>query len=322
MAHSKSVTNKPTITIRMQPKQIVIVLTLVLLLYVVIPQLGSFKHSFSLISQAHTGWILFGAASYLGSAITSAFVYRLLAPRHLPLGRTTLVLYGSNFANRLLPAGIGALGVGYFYLRKQKCSQSETLAVITLNNILGLLGHGLLLLGVVLFVPATFVQTHVALKLDGQTSLAIGIGVVLLAGYILILRNFRRRIVDIVSATVHQLSGYRKKLAQVAGALIFSIGLTMLHVICLWASAKALNIDISLAQSIIILAAGVALGAAVPSPGGLGGAEAGLVAGLVAFQVPVASSVAIAILYRLATYWLGFVVGAGAFFVAEKKDYF
>lgn len=322
MARPISAMKKTTITVRMQPKQLVIMLALVLLLYVVIPQLGSFRNSFSLISQAQAGWILFGAACYLGTGVASAFVYRLLSPRHLPFGRTTLVLYGSSFANRLLPAGIGALGVGYLYLRKQKCNQPETLAIIALNNILGLLGHGLLLLGVVLFVPATFTKIHMALKLDWQTSLAVGAGAVLLVGLILILRNFRQRTIGVVSATVHQLSNFRKKRLQVVLALIFSMGLTTLHVVCLWACAKALHTDINLAQSIVVLAIGVALGAAVPSPGGLGGAEAGLVAGLVAFQIPVASSVAVAILYRLATYWLGFAIGASAFFVAEKKNYF
>jgi undecaprenyl-diphosphatase len=320
MSHN-STAKKPTLIIKIQPKQLIIVLALVLLLYVVIPQIGSFRYSLNLIERAELGWVVFGAICYMGTSLMSVFIYRLLAPRHLPFMRTTIVQYGSSFANRLLPAGIGALGVGYFYLRKQKCTPAAALAVVTLNNLLGTIGHLLLLILIAVMLPTTFHDVDVGLQFGGQTILigAAVVSVALVAVYIYV--KFKRRLRAVIGDTAAKLGTYRHKKLKVSTALLFSMTLTMLHAICLWASANALHGSITLAAAIVILGIGVSVGAAIPSPGGLGGAEAGLVAGLAAFGIAVPTAIAVAIVYRLATYWLGFVVGAVAFAWSEKKSY-
>ncbi|MEO6513406.1 MAG: lysylphosphatidylglycerol synthase transmembrane domain-containing protein [Candidatus Saccharimonadales bacterium] len=317
-----STTKKPTLIIRIQPKQLVIVLALVLLLYVIIPQLGSFRHSLSLVEQAERGWIIFGAVCYMGTSIMSVCIYRLLAPRHLPLVRTTIVQYGSSFANRLLPAGIGALGVSYFYLRKQKCTPASALAVVTLNNVLGTAGHFVLLLAILIVAPATYKNLHLGVHIGSQIGIVATVVTVIIALGIVGYLKFRRRLQTVIGDTAAKLGAYRHQKLKVGLALLFSMTLTMLHATCLWASVTALHGSITLAAAIVILGIGVSVGAAIPSPGGLGGAEAGLVAGLVAFGLAVPTAVAAAIVYRLATYWLGFVVGAFAFVWSEKKSYF
>jgi uncharacterized membrane protein YbhN (UPF0104 family) len=317
----KTVTKKPAVTIRLQPKQIIIILSLVLILYVIIPQLSSFRHSFALIAHAEHSWVLFAAVCYMCTSVMSVFIYRLLAPRHLPLIRTAVVQYGSSFANRLLPAGIGALGVGYFYLRKQKCTPAAALAVVSLNNILGTVGHGLLLILVALLVPATFQHVHVGLHSGSKIGLVTLAAVLLGFVAVLLYMKFRRRLRTIIGETAAKLGGYRHQKTKVAAALLFSLMLTLLYATCLWASAMALQISITLPAALVILGVGVTVGAAIPSPGGLGGAEAGLVAGLAALGTAVSTAIAVAIVYRLVTYWLGFAVGAAGFFAATRRGY-
>jgi uncharacterized membrane protein YbhN (UPF0104 family) len=50
-----------------------------------------------------------------------------------------------------------------------------------------------------------------------------------------------------------------------------------------------------------------------PTPGGIGGAEAALTAGLVASGQSAADSLAAALLFRAVTYWLPMVLGYAAF---------
>lgn len=313
-------TSKP-ITLRLQPKRLLLMLALVLLLYVVIPQLGEVQQSVSRLSHAHAGWIIVSGLSYLMASLFSVGVYRLITPRRLPLARTAIVQYAGSFANRLLPAGIGALGVDYMYLRKQKCTQPAALAALLLNNVLGTFGHVLLLIGIVLVAPSTLTALEFDFKLRSMTGLMVLLGAVTVVVVLLVMRRLRTRLVGAVRAIWKQLRNYRRKPVRVTGALLFSIGITLAHVMSLWAAAQALDLGITVAEAVVVLAAGVLLGAVIPSPGGLGGAEAGLVAGLVAFSMPAAGAVAIAILYRLASYWLGFAVGSVAFVMVTRRNY-
>ena len=65
----------------------------------------------------------------------------------------------------------------------------------------------------------------------------------------------------------------------------------------------------SLATLIVVNWAATTLGGISPVPGGLGVAEAGLVAGLTAAGVPSDLAVAAALTHRLLTFWLPPVAG-------------
>jgi uncharacterized protein (TIRG00374 family) len=58
---------------------------------------------------------------------------------------------------------------------------------------------------------------------------------------------------------------------------------------------------------------GSAVGAASPTPGGLGAVEAALVAGLTALGAPAGPAIAAVLMFRLATFWLPIAPGWFAF---------
>ena len=62
----------------------------------------------------------------------------------------------------------------------------------------------------------------------------------------------------------------------------------------------------------------VALGAAALTPGGLGGVEAGLVAGIVAFGYSTTLAFSAVIIYRLITFWLPILPGYLAFWLLRR----
>lgn len=59
----------------------------------------------------------------------------------------------------------------------------------------------------------------------------------------------------------------------------------------------------------------------MPTPGGLAGVEAGLVGGFMAYGVTATAAIAIALAFRLVTYWLPIVPGAIALYVSRRQRY-
>jgi uncharacterized protein (TIRG00374 family) len=92
----------------------------------------------------------------------------------------------------------------------------------------------------------------------------------------------------------------RKVVTLFAGALL----LDMSFVAALTCATRAFGAQPSIAQVAVVYFAGAIIGSAVPTPGGLGGVEAALSAGLVAVSLPAGIAVSSVLLFRLCTYWL------------------
>lgn len=280
-------------------------------------QVGSFRHSIVLATQARllylVGAIIFTALSYAAAALT----YRILVSS-LQYRRTLLLQFASMFINRLLPGGIGGIGTNYAYLRHERILPSRAAASVAINNTLGLLGHALLVVGLLLVVPPHLDTLHLpsisGYKLLGVV-LVIGLGVVIL----LERSSARQRLLRSLAKFGHQLSLYRAHPARLLGALISSVSLTLVNVLSFWLCAQGVGIHLGLTAALLIFTLGIALGTVTPTPGGLGGVEAGLVAGLVAYHTSAAEALAAVLIYRLVSYWLALVIGGFSFVVAEHR---
>jgi uncharacterized protein (TIRG00374 family) len=86
-------------------------------------------------------------------------------------------------------------------------------------------------------------------------------------------------------------------------------------------SALALGATLSLIQVIVVFTVGVAAASVTPTPGGIGGAEAGLAAALTGTGMTADLAISIALLYRLITYWLPIIPGFICFQYSVKKEY-
>lgn len=99
--------------------------------------------------------------------------------------------------------------------------------------------------------------------------------------------------------------------------------LTITNVLVLFLAAHSFAPELfqtfDAAQLLIIYSTGILLGSLVPTPGGLAGVEAGLVAGFVAYDVPAETALAITIAFRFVTYWLPLVPGFVALYYSRRK---
>lgn len=291
----------------------------IIIFYVIVPQLGNFHRSLAFINDAQPSLL---ALSLIGSALSyvaAAGTYCLLALRPLKYLRTLVIQLAGMFVNRLLPAGIGGIGVNYLYLRKSRHSPTQAASVVAANNSLGIIGH-------VLLLAAFLLSLHndlPGLQLRHINNMKLIAVIALLAGllWVIFYKRYGQQLVRNIRAFLVQLLAYRHRPRRLTAALLCSMGLTLSNVLSLWFCVLAMHISLPFIAVLIVFSFGIALGTATPTPGGLGGVEAGLVAGLVIYHVDSAPALAAVLVYRLISYWLPLAVGAIAFIISQQRGY-
>ena len=118
-------------------------------------------------------------------------------------------------------------------------------------------------------------------------------------------------------ATVLRLARSPRNTLLIAGSAVVVSGL---FAVCLGLAARAYGVDVPFATLVVINWGATTLGSVSPVPGGLGVAEAGLVAGLAAAGVPADLAVATALTHRLVTFWLPPVAGWFALRSLQRQE--
>lgn len=287
-------------------------------LYGLLPQFGSFQGSWQVLQQASWPLVALAAALSLVAALGSAVVYMLLSIRPLRFVDVSLIQLSGLCINRVFPAGIGGLGLNFLYLRNHRHTAAQAGAVVALNNLFGFIGHGLLAcVFLIMFIGLQDQQLVVSTPI--LKIVVVGVCIVAIAAFGLAALR-RRKVGHKVRRQVAQLiTQYRRRPGRVVNGLIASCVMTLLNVAAFWVSCRALDITVGLAAAFTVFTFGVAAATATPTPGGLGGAELGLAAGLVSLHVPTSQAIAAALLYRLVSFWLGLFLGALAFVGVQQR---
>ncbi len=312
-------TNK---TFQLSWRHIVVLLILVLAVYVFVPKIDGFRDSFQYFSTANIHLLAVAFVIIMLSCVAAAGTYKCLAFRRLQFGRIVLVQYCGMFVNRLLPAGVGGMSLLVDFLYRHKHSLAQASTVVAVNNFLGGVGHGLLLL-----LAATLSGVLITEVLPKNVYIFAGVAAAVgtvLVGVAIVAKNIsgqRGKVLRFVKSASKAFHAYRKRKTAVGGALLCSMFNTLLHACAVMTVALAFDVQISLFVALVVLAGGVAAATASPTPGGVIGAEAGLTATLIAFGYNPSVSLAIAFAYRLISYWIPILVGIAAFLYAQHKRY-
>lgn len=285
-------------------------------LYMVLPQLDQFKASRHLLGNPAAPYLVLAIVCSGLTYFFAAATYCLLAFKPLGYLQTVVVQLAAMFVNKLLPAGVGALGSNYVYLKRHKHSGSQAGSVVAINNMLGLAGHTVLLALTFLLAGQAAMISNYRFSFTTIMPVVTALLIVLIAS-IVVWPKARQALKDLL----RQLYSYRRRKLRLIGGLASSVGLTLTNVLTLYLCALALNLDIGFAAIMVIFTFGITLSTIVPTPGGLGGFEAGLMAGFIAYDTDKSAALASALLYRLITYWLAIVAGAIALFFAERRRY-
>lgn len=246
--------------------------------------------------------------------VLAALPYRFLAFRKLIVSQLVLVELAAAFANRLVPAGVGTVGVHGLYLKKQRHRLAEVTVVISVTNLLAFCAH-MLLLFIALSVGSTVeLPWHTLYK-----ATAVGAALIALVVLVFLIAPVRNRLSSYIRDLKKSLSTYQHRLGGLAFSMLSLLGMTLVYLLILNLAAQSFGVQISLASILVVYTAGVLLGSAVPTPGGFAGVEAGLIGGFFLYGVSPQIAVSIALAFRLVTYWAPMVPGFICFLIVRRR---
>jgi uncharacterized protein (TIRG00374 family) len=131
-----------------------------------------------------------------------------------------------------------------------------------------------------------------------------------------VLERWRRWWPQFTSAFRSMRSGHR-----IAQLLLSNVAAEVLFATALGIMAAALGYHISLVDLLLINMSVSLLSSFIPIPGGIGVVEGGIMVGLAGVGVPDSSALAIALIYRVATFYLPPVAGYFALRWLQRQSY-
>jgi undecaprenyl-diphosphatase len=291
---------EPLLRIRLQ--HLLVLVVAVLAVHVIIPQVTELHEIVDALRKTQWGWLVAAALASAFTYLMAAVGIRGAAGRPLPLGRTTLVQLASSVVNRLSPGGIGGVGVNLRYLERSGLTRAESIAAVTLTNVAGLIVHVTALAtlgGIVIGTGTEPVQMPRRWGL-----LAAIVAATTLAGLVFWTPIGRHRLLPLIRQAVQSLLAAIRHPGQATLVFAGAAGVTAGYVLALLFSLRAFAVQPSLIHVAAAYLAAAAIGAASPTPGGLGAVEAALVSVLIRFNVASGSAIAGVLAFRLVTYWL------------------
>lgn len=294
---------------RVNVRTVVMAVTLGLAFYFLIPQLA--EVDLGDLVGASWEWfplvVFFSLLTYVGATIALMGAM----PERLRFTPTLMAQIAASFFNRIAPAKVGGIAANIRYLQKSGIDPPVAIAGVGLNNLAGIITHVSLL---AIFVTTAGRSATDVISLPGADTVVVVLAVVLAAAGLVMVLPFGRRLWlrRVWPILVKSLSGMGHVARNPAKLLMLfggSFAITMSYAFALWYAIAAFGGGIGFVATTAVYLTGSALAQAAPTPGGIGAAEAALIAGLTAFGLEAAIAVPAVFLYRLATFWLPVLPG-------------
>jgi uncharacterized membrane protein YbhN (UPF0104 family) len=255
------------------------------------------------------------AATYAGATLSlSGFV---AAP--LNFTRTLLAQVAGSFVTLVTPAAVGGAALNIRYLQRRKIPAAVAAASVGLNQVVAFVLHILLL---VIFAAIAGSSAKDPIHPPRWAYFVLA-GLILAVLAVFAVPAGRHLLRARLSPTLGQVLPQLLQVAQQPRKLVQGLGgallLTLAYVLCLATCVAAFGRTVPIASIAVVYLTGSAIGSILPTPGGLGGVEAALTAGLTAAGMPGAVAVSAVLLFRLLTFWLPVPVGWGALSYLERK---
>lgn len=295
---------------RVNGKALFVVATIALSAWFLIPQLADVDDIWAQVETASPKW---GIAAVAFSLLTyAAATVSLLGaiPLKLRFGPALAAQLASSFANRVTPAKVGGVATNIRYFQRNGVPTAVSITAVGLNAIVGLVVHVALTLTFLLLASN-----------DQESSLPIpspevvGIGFAVAVSVILVstaLPSTRRllttHVVPQLRAGWHSMQTIGHSPGRLIALIAGSTAITLAYLGAMAASLQAFGSTASFPLVALLFLTGSAVANAAPTPGGLGAAEAALIAALSAVESAEIVIPAV-FLYRLVTFWLPILPG-------------
>ncbi len=305
--------------LRVNSRKMLNIALLTVFIYVIVPQIGSFKDAFGAVDIKTWAWVLpLGVASLLTYMFTGV-IYAALASVPLKIREATLVQLASSFVSKIVPGGLGGTGLNTKYLARAGMDITESSAVIAAQGFIGFLMFTLPLL-IFLFFNGKGMSDLISIKIPPRYILTLIAGVICLIAVTAAFKAPRSFVVRKITTFIEGIRDTYTPGRELAIASLASLAVTVSYIACLYASFKAFNIPLGVSAAVLVYASAVIARSALPTPGGLGPLEAAMIGVMISLGTDKDQAFSAVILYRLATFWLPIPFSLLAYkYISSKK---
>ena len=309
---------------RMRPRDLLLTALLGVAAYLLITQLA--KIGFGTIARelrhAQVAWIVVGLIVAQLTFVAGGVSFRGAVPTPLPLLPCVVLQSAIKFINLTVPSSAGRIGINVRFLQRVGAPTPQAFAAGAVDD----MSEKIVEIGLVLL---TLPFVHIAVKASDQKGgapsgrlIVTVLGVLaLIVVALLLVPAIRAKVLPPIRSAFSGLWAVardRQKRLELFGG---QLGVEVFYALTLGAACLAYGVHLSFAQLLLVNTAASAFSSLIPSPGGVGTAEASLTAGLVAMGVDNATAFAIAFTHRLCTYYLPPIWGYFSLRWLQQKAY-
>jgi uncharacterized membrane protein YbhN (UPF0104 family)/tRNA A-37 threonylcarbamoyl transferase component Bud32 len=292
---------------RIGPKDLLLTAVLIVAAYLLISKLAEigFGTIYRELKNADLAWVvvalLLAQSSFIGTGVS----VRGSVATPLPLLPCVVLQSAIKFINLTVPSSAGRIAIDLRFLQRMGASRPQALAAGALDDASETIVQAALFVVSLAFVGDALDTGKFHLSSpDGRLVAAILVAVVAGVAVVLAVPKLRAKVLPGVRSALSGLRSVardRHKRLELFGGNIAS---ELLYSVSLGATCLAYGVHLDLAQLVFVNTAASVLSSLVPSPGGIGAAEASLSAGLIAMGVDESTAFAVAITQRLCTFYL------------------
>jgi undecaprenyl-diphosphatase len=275
-------------------------------IHILIPLLGDAGKIVETIRGAAPWWLVVAAIASVFTYLFAALGIRAAVATTTSLASVSEAQLASSAAILFAPAGIGGLALNQRFFERSGMPRSDVAAGILLNTVVAFLVHAA---GVVVLSVAFGVRLPGAVDASARVVFDVAVVLAVVAGLVVWALPASRRLLRPIVAMLRVVPGIlrdRSRLVRVAGA---AIGVNVAYAASLQASLAAFGSAPDPAHTMLVYLVAATIGTVTPTPGGIGGTELALVAGLTRIGALQAQAVAAALAFRLVTFWLPVIPG-------------
>jgi uncharacterized protein (TIRG00374 family) len=284
-------------------------------------QRSTLGDALNIIGGSNLYIVVLSVIVYWAALPLTAFSYQLLTKKHIPMLTTTLAQLSGSGPGRIIPGGFGRLGLIILHLRKVGIPTQVAVVASIMNGLVGVIVNSLILLVLVFQHPN--IQAHFQYGTGVFTILLVVIPIFILFGLTESIHRKKHGYKPLRKLSKEwrgQIRLLRTNPIRIVYLVVIALLILASNLIILMLAAKAADMPLQINDAIIALSVGVFVGGILPTPGGLGGVEAGTASALVALGYEPTLSTGVAVLFRMVTYWQPLIPGTLAYlYLREKK---
>lgn len=282
---------------------IVMVVLVVVGLFILVRLLGDvgFKTIWDQLRSADPMWLILGLLAAQLMFLTQALVLRGASHVHIPWKPAIALQAALKVFGLTLPGSASRVATDVQFLENYDVKPPEAILTASIEEAARGISRIVLLLAVLPFVD---------IELGGVSAPSLRTILLVLGGIAVVTCVVAsipraRTVVSGLAARIWKsikiLGGQQKRQISILGG---ALATELVYALALGCFAQAYDIGLSPVELIAVNTAGSMLASVVPSPGGIGSAEAALTGSLVALGVPAETAFPIALTQRLGTQYL------------------